>query len=88
MILAGYTYLVQELDLSLPPLGMELAKGEKSTDEIRPYGAVKIKILAKSKKIGSGVFENIETAINYQGIRLAHLVPIFEKILIITHLGE
>lgn len=80
MILAGYTYLVQELDLSLPPLGMELAKGEKSTDEIRPYGAVKIKILAKSKKIGSGIFENIETAINYQGIRLAHLVPIFEKI--------
>jgi len=80
MRLAGYTFLVQELELSLPPLGMELAKGEKSKDETRPYGTVKIRILAKSKKIGSSVFENIETAINYQGIRLSHLVPIFEKI--------
>jgi Fic family protein len=80
MKLAGYTYLVQELDLSLPPLGMELGQGEKSKDEIRPYGSVKIKILAKSKKTGSDIFENIETAINYQGVRLAYLVPIFEKI--------
>ena len=29
---------------------------------------------------GSDIFENIETAINYQGVRLAYLVPIFEKI--------
>ena len=57
MKLAGYTYLVQELDLSLPPLGMELGQGEKSKDEIRPYGSVKIKILAKSKKTGSDIFE-------------------------------
>jgi len=80
MKLAGYTYLVQELDLSLPPLGMELGQGEKARDETRPYGSVKIKILAKSKKTGSDIFENIETAINYQGVRLAYLVPIFEEI--------
>lgn len=80
MELAGYTYLVQELGISLPPLGMELAKGGKSKDETHSYGSVKIKILAKSKRTGLGIFENIETAINYQGVRLAYLVPIFEKI--------
>ena len=80
MKLAGYTYLVQMLDLALPSLEMELAQGEKYKDEIRPYGAVRIKILSKSKKIGTSIPENIETAIKYQGIRLTHLVPIFEKI--------
>lgn len=77
---AGYTLIVQELGLSLPPLNLELAQGGKSQDEITPYGPVKIKILAKSKKIGSDVYENLETAINYQGIRLTYLVPIFERL--------
>lgn len=77
---AGYTFIVQELGLSLPPLSLELARGGKSQDEIKPYGSVKIKVLAKSKKIGSDVYENLETAINYQGIRLSYLVPIFGKL--------
>jgi len=80
MKLAGYTYLIEELGLSLPPLGLELAVGDKTKDEIKPYGSVRIKLLAKNKKVGTNVFEHIETAINYQGIRLAYLVPIFEKI--------
>ena len=80
MQLAGYTYLIEELGLSLPPLGLELAVGDKAIDEIKPYGSVRIKLLAKNKKVGSNPFEQIETAINYQGIRLAYLVPIFEKL--------
>ena len=80
MKLAGYTYLIEELGLSLPPLGLELAIGNKAQDEIKPYGAVRIKILAKTKKVGSTLFEQIETAIQYQGIRLAYMAAIFEKL--------
>lgn len=80
MKLAGYTFLNEELGLSLPPLGLELAVGDKSKDEVKPYGSVRIKLLAKNKKAGTSLVEHIETAINYQGIRLAYLVPIFRKI--------
>ena len=80
MELAGYTFLIEELGLSLPPLGLELAIGNKARDEIKPYGPVRIKILAKTKKVGSNILEHIETAIQYQGIRLAYIVPIFEKL--------
>lgn len=80
MRFAGYTYLIDELGLALPPLGVELALGDKSVDEVKPYGSVKIKLLAKHKKIGTTLVEHIETAIQYQGIRLAYLVPIFNKI--------
>jgi len=80
MELAGYTRLIEELGLALPPLGVELAVGHKSVDEVKPYGAVKIRLLAKHKKVGSTLPEHIETAIHYQGIRLAYLVPIFQKI--------
>lgn len=80
MKLAGYTYLVEELGLSVPPLGLELAIGDKTKDEIRNYGSNRIKILGKNKKVGSNIYEHLETAINYQGIRLAFLVPIFEKL--------
>ncbi len=80
MKLAGYTYLVEELAISVPPLGLELAVGDKSKDEIKPYGSNKIKILGKNKKVGTNIYEHLETAINYQGVRLAYLVPIFAKI--------
>ena len=80
MELAGYTYLVEELDISVPPLGLELAVGDSTKDEIKPYGSNKIKLLGKNKKVGSNIYEQIETAINYQGVRLAYLVPIFEKL--------
>ena len=80
MKLAGYTYLIEELGLSVPPLGLELAVGDSSKDEIKPYGSNKIKLLAKNKNVGSTLYEQIETAINYQGVRLAYLVPIFEKL--------
>lgn len=80
MKLAGYTYLIEKLELSVPPLGLELAVGDKNKDEIRPYGSTRIKLLAKKRKVGANVCEHIETAITYQGIRLAYLVPIFEKI--------
>ena len=80
MQLAGYTYLIEELGLSLPPLGLELAIGNKTIDEIKPYGSVRIKLLARNKKVGTNIYEHLETAINYQGIRLAYLVPIFDKL--------
>lgn len=80
MKLAGYTYLIEELGLSLPPLGLELAIGNKTIDEIKPYGSVRIKLLARNKKVGTNIYEHIETAINYQGIRLAYLVPVFFKL--------
>jgi len=80
MQLAGYTYLIEELGLSMPPLGLELAIGNKNVDEIRPYGSVRIKLLAKNKKVGTNVYEHLETAISYQGIRLAYLVPIFDNL--------
>lgn len=80
MQLAGYTYLIEELGLSLPPLGLELAIGNKTIDEIKPFGSVRIKLLAKNKKVGTNIYEHIETAINYQGIRLAYLVPIFKEL--------
>ncbi|PCJ35091.1 MAG: hypothetical protein COA75_11985 [Cellvibrionales bacterium] len=80
MKLAGYTYLIEALELSVPRLGLELAVGDKSRDEIRPYGSVRIKLLAKNRKVGSSIFEQLETAITYQGIRLAYLEPIFKKI--------
>ena len=80
MELAGYTYLVEELDISVPPLGLELAVGDSIKDEIKPYGSNKIKLLGKNKKVCSNIYEQIETAINYQGVRLAYLVPIFEKL--------
>jgi len=78
--LAGYTYLVEKLGLSLPPLDLELAVGDKASDEVKPYGSVKIKVLAKTRKVGSNEFEHLETAIQYQGIRLSYLVPIFDKL--------
>lgn len=84
MKFAGYTFLIEELGLALPPLGMELAVGEKNTDQIKPYGSVKIKLLAKHKKVGNTLPEHIETAIQYQGIRLAYLVPIFDQLDVIT----
>lgn len=80
MKLAGYTYLIEELGLSLPPLGLELAVGDSARDVIKPYGSVKIKILAKTRKVGLSIFEQLETAIQYQGVRLAYLAPIFEKL--------
>lgn len=79
MKLAGYTYLIEELGLALPPLGLELAAGTGSRDEIKPYGSVSIKILAKTRKVGSNMFEQLETAIQYQGVRLAYIAPIFDK---------
>lgn len=79
MKLAGYTYLIEELGLAMPPLGLELAVGTGSRDEIKPYGSVSIKILAKTRKVGSNMFEQLETAIQYQGVRLAYIAPIFDK---------
>ena len=80
MKLAGYTYLVEELGLSVPPLGLDLAVGDSSKEEIKPYGSSRIKLLSKNKNVGSTIYEQIETAINYQGVRFAYLVPIFEKL--------
>jgi hypothetical protein len=80
MQLAGYTYLIETLELALPPLGLELAVGSTSKDEIVPYGKVRMKLLGKNKKVGNSIYEQIETAIKYQGIRLAYLTPIFSKL--------
>lgn len=80
MKLAGYTFLIDELSLALPPIGLELAVGDKNEEEIRPYGSTRIKLLKKSQRVGETPCEHLETAIKYQGIRLAYLVPIFEKL--------
>jgi hypothetical protein len=80
MKLAGYSYLTNELELLVPPLGQELAVGDKAQDEVRPYGAGSIKLIAKNKKVGTTTCEHIETAISYQGIRLAYLAPIFKEV--------
>jgi len=57
-----------------------LAVGDKSKDETVPYGNNRLKLLAKHKKVGQTLVEHLETAIKYQGVRLAYLAPIFEKI--------
>lgn len=80
MELAGYTYLIEELGLSLPSLGLELAIGERNKEEIRDYGFSKIKLIPKNKRVGTTTCEHIETAINYQGIRLAYLEPILKSV--------
>lgn len=80
MQLAGYTYLIEELGLSLPSLGLELAIGQSDKEEIRDYGFSKIKLIPKTKKVGTTVCEHIETAIKYQGVRLAYLEPILKAI--------
>jgi hypothetical protein len=80
MIKAGYTRLREELDLLVPPLGMDLALGDDYQDKVISYGQGKLKLLAKTKKIGDTVPKHIETAIKHQGIRLSYLVPIFEVI--------
>ncbi len=80
MEFAGYTRLIEELELALPPLGVELAVGDKAKDETVPYGNYRLRLLAKHKKVGQTLIAHLETAIKYQGIRLAYLVPIFEKI--------
>ena len=80
MIKAGYTKLREELNLLVPPLGMDLAIGGGAQDKIIDYGQNKLKLLAKTKRVGDTIPDHIETAIKYQGIRLAYLAPIFEVI--------
>jgi hypothetical protein len=80
MIKAGYTRLREELGLLVPPLGMDLALGSDYQDKVISYGQNKLKLLAKTKKIGETIPEHIETAIKHQGIRLSYLAPIFEAI--------
>lgn len=80
MIKAGYTRLREELGLLVPPLGMELALGQEYKDKVITYGHGRLKLLAKTKKVGESIPEHIETAIKYQGIRLFYLAPIFQLI--------
>ena len=80
MVKAGYTRLREVLGLLVPPLGMDLALGEDYKDRVITYGHGKLKLLAKTKKIGETIPEHIETAIKHQGIRLSYLVPIFKVI--------
>ncbi|MEP5766052.1 MAG: Fic family protein [Halieaceae bacterium] len=77
---AGYTFLRHELGLLVPPLGMDLAVGDSYDDRVVSYGQGKLKLLAKTKKVGKTPSEHIETAIKYQGIRLAYLSPTFQAI--------
>ncbi len=73
----GYNFLIEELGLLVPPLSIHYFHGEGTEDEERENGQYKVKILAKRRTIGLGIFENILTAIKYEGIRLAYLYPIF-----------
>ena len=76
----GYTFLRTELNLLVPPLGVDLAIGEEYKDKTIDYGQNKLKILAKTKRVGETVPEHLEVAIKYQGIRLSYLSPIFDVI--------
>lgn len=80
MQFAGYTWLRNEMELLVPPLGMDLAIGTELQDKTINYGRTQLKILAKTKKVGSNIVEHIETAIKYQGVQLSYLTTIFEKI--------
>ncbi|MBT5228973.1 MAG: Fic family protein, partial [Methylococcales bacterium] len=68
------------LNLLVPPLGVDLAIGEEYKDKTIDYGQNKLKILAKTKRVGETVPEHLEVAIKYQGIRLSYLSPIFDVI--------
>lgn len=74
----GYSYLINEFELSVPPLTMHLYQGDNTVDEVRTNGQYKAKILSKRKTIGNSTYDHIEVAINYEGIRLAYLHPLFQ----------
>jgi len=76
----GYTYLIDALELLAPPLGTQLYQGDSNKDNIKDYGQYRVQTLAKQKKIGNSIPEQIATAIKYQGIRLAYLRPIMDVI--------
>jgi len=76
----GYFYLIEKLELLVPPLSVHYYQGDKSEDEEKDLGQYKVKILAKRKATGATIFDHISTAIKYEGIRLAYLYPIFEVI--------
>ena len=80
MKLIGYSFLIEEFQLKVPELKLILALGNEKQDYIKPFGTSTIKFLAKTRKVGSTNCDHIETAIQYQGIRLQYLAPIFEKI--------
>lgn len=76
----GYNFLIEHFELLVPPLTMHVYQGEDPEDVTRTTGQYKIKILAKSKTVGSSIPDQIAAAIKYEGIRLVYLYPIFEKI--------
>lgn len=76
----GYNFLIEAFSLLVPPLTMHLYQGDGADDEVREHGQYKVKILAKKRATAPGVFENISTAIKYEGIRLVYLYPLFHKI--------
>lgn len=80
MIDAGYTYLREELKLIVPPLALELKQNDSPTGKTMDYGYGRVKILPAHIKIGKSVFEQISTAIKYQGINLCYLYATFQKL--------
>lgn len=76
----GYNFLIEELSLLVPPLSVHYFQGDEAKDEEKENGQYKVKILAKTRITGSSVFDNISTAIKYEGIRLTYLYPVFQNI--------
>ncbi len=77
---AGYTKLIEDLDVLVPPLTRDLATGDSYKDEVLPHGYNDILVLKKTKTVGPTLCDHIGLAIEMQGIRPAYLYPIFQKI--------
>lgn len=76
----GYTYLMRELDIELPSLGLELYQGKGNKDVFKDLGHTKTKYLAANKKSKISIASQLEVAIKHQGIRLPYIVTVFDKI--------
>ncbi|MBN7819335.1 Fic family protein [Bowmanella yangjiangensis] len=76
----GYTYLLQELEIELPKLGIELYQGKGNRDQKVNYGHTVTKYLAANKSSKINVPAQLEMAIKHQGIRLQYIAMVYDKI--------
>ncbi|XOV79546.1 MAG: Fic family protein [Aestuariibacter sp.] len=76
----GYTYLLQELEIELPKLGIDLYQGKGNKDRIVNYGHTIAKYLAANKSSEISVPAQLEMAIKHQGIRLQYIAMVYDKV--------
>ncbi|PWK42823.1 Fic family protein [Pleionea mediterranea] len=79
----GYSYLNRYYKLLLPKLGLEVyIDNTVDTECIRNYGSFKRKLLPRSRKFIDCPYEQMISAIKYQGIRLHYFSAIFNNSLL------